>query len=646
MPEQKRSRLRQLLGFVVLKLVPMVVILGISWSGYQVTQAVLRQLDERSDVADRAGTFAGTATAITSDRDSGGEVVAVLPTATSTVVTENPPTQTAEPTPIPPTVTMTATETATESPEPTPTSEPTDTLIPPTDTVTPTVFQQVAQVFATNTPRPSVFATNTPDGAVDETPLPTETPEPTATDLPTSTPTPEPTATATEIPATATPEPPTEAPTAVAATDVPTAEAPGPLPTLLAPLEPPEGLVLGGTAVPTRVPFVPREYDLVNVLLLGTDAELTNDSFMRTDTMIIVSINRQTGTVSMLSLPRDLYVYIPTPSGMMQRINIVYGVGENIGYTDGGFGLLRQTLWYNLGLNIHYYAMVNFSGFTQIIDTLGGIDVAVDCAYQDFQLIGAELPDGVIEVGDEGLRTLPVGYYRMSGAQALWYARTRRTSSDFDRGRRQQQILRSIWREGMSQVSLTNAPQLWNQLMDAVETDMGLEDFVSLMPLALNLDVRNIRDFTLVRTYHTTPWQTPDGDFVQLPVYETMRPLLEEFYRPPPDSRFTIEGATIEVYNGTRNRNWDRVAADRLLWEGFSATSMGYGDDTTLAQTVLIDYTGQEKGSSLEQLARILNVQPENIRIEPDPNRTTDFVVLLGADYNSCDVSGVLPVEQ
>ncbi|MFW5709763.1 MAG: LCP family protein, partial [Chloroflexota bacterium] len=332
--------------------------------------------------------------------------------------------------------------------------------------------------------------------------------------------------------------------------------------------------------------------------------------------------------------------------GMMQRINIVYGVGENIGYTDGGFGLLRQTLWYNLGLNIHYYAMVNFSGFTQIIDTLGGIDVAVDCAYQDFQLIGAELPDGVIEVGDEGLRTLPVGYYRMSGAQALWYARTRRTSSDFDRGRRQQQILRSIWREGMSQVSLTNAPQLWNQLMDAVETDMGLEDFVSLMPLALNLDVRNIRDFTLVRTYHTTPWQTPDGDFVQLPVYETMRPLLEEFYRPPPDSRFTIEGATIEVYNGTRNRNWDRVAADRLLWEGFSATSMGYGDDTTLAQTVLIDYTGQEKGSSLEQLARILNVQPENIRIEPDPNRTTDFVVLLGADYNSCDVSGVLPVEQ
>lgn len=646
MPVQKRSRFRRFLGFLTLKLVPVIVIVAISWSGYQVAQAVLRQIDERSDVQARSLTFPGTATALAVTDSTRVVEQRVMDTLVPSATLEATPTD------------VLPISTATASVTPTSPATATNTLVP-SDTPTLTeaaatvAVQQVAlaQVFATNTPRPSVFATNTP---VSAEVLPTQTPEPTSTDVPSVTPESTPTSipsptfvpTATDVPPTATPQLPTAAPTAVPATDVPTAEAPGPLPTLLAPLEPPEGLVLGGTAVPTRVPFVPREYDLVNVLLLGTDADLSNDNFMRTDTMIIVSINRQTGTVSMLSLPRDLYVYIPTPSGMMQRINVVYAVGENIGYTDGGFGLLRQTLWYNLGLNIHYYAKVDFSGFTQIIDTLDGINIAVDCAYQDYQLIGAELPDGVIEVGDQGLRTLPVGYYRMSGAQALWYARTRRTSSDFDRGRRQQQILRSIWREGMSQVSLTNAPQLWNQLMQAVETDMGLEDFVSLMPLALNLDVRNIRDFTLVRTYHTTPWQTPDGDFVQLPVYETMRPLLEEFYRPPPDSRFMIEGASIEVFNGTRNRNWDRVAADRLLWEGFTAISMGYGEDTTLRETILIDYTGQEKGSSLDEMARILNVRTENIRIEPDPNRTTDFVVLLGADYNSCDVSGVLPVEQ
>ena len=100
--------------------------------------------------------------------------------------------------------------------------------------------------------------------------------------------------------------------------------------------------------------------------------------------MIIVSINRDTGTVNTLSLPRDLYVYVPQLG--MRRLNVAFGWGEAVGWTAGGFGLLRDTLIYNLGINVHYYAKVNITELESVIDLIGGVDVAVDCNYQDYAL--------------------------------------------------------------------------------------------------------------------------------------------------------------------------------------------------------------------------------------------------------------------
>jgi hypothetical protein len=181
--------------------------------------------------------------------------------------------------------------------------------------------------------------------------------------------------------------------------------------------------------------------------------------------------------------------------------------------------------------------------------------------------------------------------------------------------------------------------------MEVIDTDLGLDDFISLLPLALSLDVSQIEDYTLVHTYHTIPWQTPNGDFVQLPNYETMRPLLEDFYRPPSNSQILLEGATIAVYNGTTNPDWDRVAAERLAWEGFRAYAGGPAESLDFSETALIDYTGQQKGSSLGEIARILNVDPANVTVSPDPNRTADFAVILGANYDSCDAA-VLAVDE
>ncbi|MBC8097988.1 MAG: LCP family protein, partial [Armatimonadetes bacterium] len=333
------------------------------------------------------------------------------------------------------------------------------------------------------------------------------------------------------------------------------------------------GAVFNGTAVPTAVTPVERQYDLLNILLLGQDNEITGDALARTDTMIIVSINRETNTVNMINLPRDLYVYMP--NGIMGRLNTVYEVGENIGWTGGGVFFMRQTLLYNLGINIHYYALVNISGFAEVIDLLGGVDVAVDCALEDLPLIGAELPKGVIASDEEDYYILPVGYYFMSGKEALWYARSRHNSDDFDRGRRQQQLLRAGWRRAREIGLLTQLPGLWGQATEIVETDLPFSQMVSLLPASVNLNTSALQNFRWSRIYHTTPWQTSDGDYVQIPNPDPVRELMTAFYAPPTQNQVAVDVAQVRVFNGTVNADWDQVAVERLGWSGISAAAAG-----------------------------------------------------------------------
>jgi LCP family protein required for cell wall assembly len=406
----------------------------------------------------------------------------------------------------------------------------------------------------------------------------------------------------------------------------------------------PDAGTAAGTPIPTPVEPVDRQgYDLMNILLLGNDNEITGDQIARTDTMIIVSINRTTGTVAMLTLGRDLYVYIP--GWTMERLNNAYVHGEAVGWTDGGFGLMRQTLLYNFGINVHYYAMVDLTGFKAIVDAVGGVNIAVDCAIQDLPLLESEIPEGAYQVNEDGEYVLPVGYYHMDGAEALWYARSRGNSSDFDRGPRQIQVLRAVWRTARDQGLISQAPQLWNQGIQYIQTNLTLPDILGLVPLAASLDPRRIESYSLIRTYHTTPWTTPDGQNVQLPVYDTLRPLLQDFYTPPPESQITFDPPTVAVYNGTTNANWDRVAAESLGWEGFNALALGPAPSADYASTIITDHIGDSRGIISGQLADWLDMPPENLRVDPQSTRQYDFEVVVGSDYNSCTRGGVLPVE-
>lgn len=635
---KRRSMLGRVFRFFALRVVPLLMVAGILWSGYQVANAVARQVITRHDLDSRREDFARAATAMIDASAFSGDLI-LDPTAEVTIEPSQPTPTTQPPSPqVTPEITATAELTPELTPEettepsatprpvatrtvtPTQTVTSTSTLTEPASTETPL---RPLQVFVTNTPRPFFFVTNTPVSSGQGGAGPTDPPD---------TPTNAPTATA-SLTLTLTAAPlPTLTPT-IGATATSR-----PLPTPFFPENQAAGGTSGGTAIPTAVTPVPRNnYDLLNILVLGGDDGLTEDNFNRTDTMLIVSINRTTGTVSMLSLPRDLYVWLP--AGFMQRLNVAYAIGESYGWTDGGFGLLRQTILYNFGINVHYFVRLNFDSFRTLIDAIGGVDLVVDCAYEGYELYGGGVPpEEAVQVDEDGLVSLPVGYYRMSGEEALWYVRTRENSTDFDRGRRQQQLLRAIYRQMVSsgQLSLTNLPTLWDQFNSVVETDLGFEDVAALLPLALSLSFDNIESFVMIRTYHTLPWQTPDGDFVQLPIPETLRPLLEDFYQPPTDSQMVVEAGTVLIRNGTSNPNWELVAADRALWEGFEVISTGPADRIDYTETILIDRTGQQRGSSAQQLAQILNIRPENIRYEPDAEREADYEVILGTNYDSC----------
>ncbi len=141
------------------------------------------------------------------------------------------------------------------------------------------------------------------------------------------------------------------------------------------------------TNTPTPIPGAPTPvaalstngYDIFNVLLIGMDEPATSKLY-RTDSLIIVSVNRTTNTVTMLSIPRDLYIYIPGVG--TDRINTatVWGEMRKVG---SGIDLLIQTIRYNLGIDIQRFARVDFAGFQKLVDYVDGIDIAVDCELTD-----------------------------------------------------------------------------------------------------------------------------------------------------------------------------------------------------------------------------------------------------------------------
>lgn len=386
--------------------------------------------------------------------------------------------------------------------------------------------------------------------------------------------------------------------------------------------------------IPAPVPVLPVDNDaLVNVLLLGSDSD---DAFLRrTDVIILVSINKDTGSVAMWHIPRALFVYIPNHT--LDLLNTAYTRGE-AGNPGGGWEVVRETFRYNFGVELDYYARVNFNGFMEIIAQMGGVRVTVDCAIEDWRLKDGdpELDPGNPDNWEK--YTLGIGRHRLSPYMALWYARSRKTTSDLDRGRRQIDLLRAMWVQMKDSGYLARVDELWPWVEAYVDTNMTLTDALPLIPIALELDPMQIARYGgQLGTHYITAYTPDNGREVLLPQREYLIPMVQDFLTPPTGNRLSRAAVTVDVVDASY---WEiglhHVAADRLAWDGYAAQSLADVGSIERDSTVIYDYTGQTKASPLPDLMRILRVEAGDVVRQPDPNRTVDFRVEIGKSYNGC----------
>jgi len=376
--------------------------------------------------------------------------------------------------------------------------------------------------------------------------------------------------------------------------------------------------------IPTPVPPVAVAADAINIVVLGSD-QRPDWSEWHTDVVQVVSIQRDRGAVSVISIPRDLYLYIP--GFWMSRINFADFYGETYGYEGGGPALVRDTLLYNLGIRVDYYARTNFDGLIGVVDTVGGVDIPVHCHLSDHW----PYPD---ENGEYPILTLEPGIHHMDGETALWYARSRLTTNVFSRERRQQQVLQAIWHKARDAGMLSQIPALWSQGQDMVETDLTFTDILDLALIALTLEDQNVRFYNIGADV-LDPWVTPHGGWVFLPRWEDVQPLLAEAMAPAPEARLGRVYLTVDVWNGTPNEGWGWLAADRLYRAGFPAV-VNEADRRDYAETQLIVLTEHTKGTGVGYLQQMFQIPDSQVIHQPGGSSQFGFRLILGADYQTC----------
>ncbi|MCZ7569160.1 MAG: LCP family protein [Ardenticatenaceae bacterium] len=247
----------------------------------------------------------------------------------------------------------------------------------------------------------------------------------------------------------------------------------------------------------------------VHVLILGLDERPQEQGPFRSDTMILAGFEPQEPRVVLFSIPRDLWVTVP-------------GIGENRINTANFFGgapLAKETVAQTFGVPVHYYAKLNFDGFVQVIDALGGIDVEV----------AETLHDEHYPTLDYGVTTIHIeaGRHHFSGAEALIYARSRYSTSDFDRARRQQEVITAIRRRLLQPGAWLRVPAVVAALSGAIETDMPAGEWPALALIAFRAGEI---ERAAIGPNEVTPFVTENGGQVLLPRWEMITPLLVRLF--------------------------------------------------------------------------------------------------------------------
>lgn len=235
---------------------------------------------------------------------------------------------------------------------------------------------------------------------------------------------------------------------------------------------------------PAQAEPIESSDQIINILLIGQDRR-SDEARTRSDTMILVTVNKRTNTIHLTSFMRDMYVEIPTYE-KPNRINIPYMLG--------GMRLLNKTLYENFGVVVDGNIEVDFQGFMEIIDMMGGIEVELTAEEAEYMNLNVNWD---VEDGTDKVWNLTEGVNLLTGSQALSYARMRKVgNSDFERTERQRRVL-TLLIDKAKDLSLTEMNLLLQHAMPLIRTDLSNSEIIDyaleLFPMLNDLEVKTLR---------------------------------------------------------------------------------------------------------------------------------------------------------
>jgi LCP family protein required for cell wall assembly len=380
----------------------------------------------------------------------------------------------------------------------------------------------------------------------------------------------------------------------------------------------------------------------INILLLGYGGPGHEGPYL-TDSIMLLSIRPATQEAIMISLPRDLWVKIPAlPRNgyLMGKLNSAYAIGtDHKNYANvrsdwqtptGGGDLAAATVSQITGQPIDYWVGVDFKAFRDVVNVLGRVRVDVPTALDDPSFPRGE-SNGTIHV------RINAGWQWFDGEQALEYARSRETTSDFDRSRRQQLIMLAVRQRVFSLNAIPRMLSLLGALQDNVRTNLRPGDMQQLADLAGKLKDQDIRRVAVDTSNLLRSGYSSSGQYILQPLDPTYGALHRYVATALPDRSALAARVPFQVQDGSR-RYWlpygtgtpASIMVPLLQAQGWTA-SLGPPSPRLLSKTEIRDGSGGTAAATIAWLqgyfdnAVVLTV--------PAPTNGPAVTVVLGSDF-------------
>jgi len=408
-------------------------------------------------------------------------------------------------------------------------------------------------------------------------------------------------------------------------------------------------VISDATAAFNNTPLKGEGDGRVNILLAGDSSDDPNHQGAQlTDSILLLSINTQNHSAFLLSVPRDLWVYI---SGLSeyQKINSANTATNfsEAGYPSGGMGQLDEIFQSDFGIPIDYYGLMDYGAFKDSVDAVGGVTITVNSSDS------RGLYDPYTNL------KLPNGSVTLSGQQALNLARSRGDGpgaygfpdSDFDRTMHQRQLFTAVAGKAKSLGVLANpvkVSDLISTLGNNFQTSLSLQNVLRLIQITKNINLNSIQSYAFSSTLTggtnpilTTYTDPSTGEEALSPVagvgnFTAMKQYYEQITSSNPIAR---EAPSVTVLNGSDVDGLATLQKTAMTGKGFTVSSVDTAT-STYPSTMIIDNVGTTKPNSLKQLQQMypgstVTTTTGSTEAREAGGYSSDFVVILGQNWDS-----------